>query len=126
MRLGPRLRRATLRLRPVIEVGALVFVLGLLPFSTCVSQRLFHLPCPGCGMTRAVKALALGHWRDSLAFHPLALPLLLGLGATFAVAAGLPDDDPRFERWRDGALRLAGFALGVVWVARLAGVLPRV
>jgi len=39
-------------------------------------------PCPLCGLTRALCALAKGHWRDALHFHalsPLALALLAGL-----------------------------------------------
>ena len=39
-------------------------------------------PCPLCGMTRALFALAKGHWLEALRFHalsPLGLTLLLSL-----------------------------------------------
>lgn len=39
-------------------------------------------PCPLCGMTRAVFALAKGHWAEALHFHalsPLGLAMLLSL-----------------------------------------------
>ncbi len=38
----------------------------------CFSRRLFHLPCPGCGMTRAFAHLAKGEWAAAVADHPLA------------------------------------------------------
>lgn len=41
----------------------------------CLSRRLFHLPCPGCGLTRAFLLLAKGEWKGAGTMHPLA-PLL--------------------------------------------------
>jgi hypothetical protein len=61
----------------------------------CLSRRLFHLPCPACGMTRAFALLAKGRWRDAFSLHPLAPVLalegLLGwLAWGFALAARRP------------------------------------
>lgn len=48
----------------------------------CLSRRLLHIPCPGCGMTRAFAHLAKGEWGAALALHPLApavgLEMVLG------------------------------------------------
>ncbi len=44
--------------------------------SICPSRRFFHLPCPACGLTRAVLHLARGEWGAALVLHPLA-PLLV-------------------------------------------------
>lgn len=33
-------------------------------------------PCPGCGMTRAVFYLLVGNVRESIAMHPMALPIV--------------------------------------------------
>ena len=48
----------------------------------CLSRRLLHIPCPGCGMTRAFAHLAKGEWGAALVLHPLApvvaLEMVLG------------------------------------------------
>lgn len=36
----------------------------------CVFKSLTGIPCPGCGGTRAVLALAKGHLTDSILYHP--------------------------------------------------------
>lgn len=46
----------------------------------CWFRRLSGLPCPGCGLTRSVVALAQGELRASLAFHPFG-PLVLAWAA---------------------------------------------
>ncbi len=52
----------------------------------CPFRRLTGWPCPGCGMTRALNALAHGQWEAALSLHPLSPIaavgwLLLGLSA---------------------------------------------
>lgn len=42
----------------------------------CAFRALFQIPCPGCGMTRALLLLAELRFADSFAAHPAALPLL--------------------------------------------------
>lgn len=37
---------------------------------TCALQRVFHLDCPGCGLTRSFITLAHGQLDASLAFNP--------------------------------------------------------
>ena len=48
--------------------------LGGLP---CVARTLFHLPCPGCGLTRSLTALWQADIVSSFRYHPLGLPLFL-------------------------------------------------
>ena len=43
----------------------------------CAFAMLFHRPCPGCGMTRAVRLLQSGQVEASLRMHPLAVPVLV-------------------------------------------------
>jgi hypothetical protein len=48
----------------------------------CGFRRLTGRPCPLCGLTRAMFALAKGHWSDAIAFHalsPVAALMLVGL-----------------------------------------------
>lgn len=69
-------------------VGA-SWVVAALPTSLgwqrCGLAALLHIPCPGCGMTRAIRLLAAGRFDASLRMHALALPAL-AVGVSFAVA----------------------------------------
>ena len=42
----------------------------------CPFHAITGIPCPGCGMTRGIVAGFEGRFADSVAYHPLALPLL--------------------------------------------------
>jgi hypothetical protein len=93
----------------------------------CLLRRLFHLPCPGCGMTRAFAALAKGDWSAAVALHPLApflaAELILGWVAWgIALAARRPLRLPA----RADTLLLANLAaLVALWLGRVAtGTLP--
>lgn len=74
-----------------IVFGALVGAWWIAPESLGVDLCWFHrvtaLPCPGCGLTRSVVALARGDWRTSVAFHPFG-PLVLAW-ALVAIASVL-------------------------------------
>jgi hypothetical protein len=113
-------------------------------YSLCLSRRL-GLPCPGCGMTRALAHLAKGEWRAALTAHPfspvLAAELALGWllwGVQVVPVANIANiadaaDAGRLSRriWPAGltpmVLVLANLALLVaLWAGRLAaGTLPR-
>jgi len=104
-------------------------------FSICLWRRLFGLPCPGCGMTRALAHLAKGEWGAAVAVHPLspliAGELLFGWLAWGMAALGWAGRLARWQRWL-GPEALAPLLLGNVallsalWMGRLAaGVLPR-
>ena|SRR5690349_212791 len=72
-------------------------------FQLCGFHWLTGRPCPLCGLTRALFALAKGHWRAALGFNPLS-PL------AFAMLAGLFwNDEPLRRRvWTCG---IAAFAI---------------
>ena len=93
----------------------------------CLLRRFFHLPCPGCGMTRALAHLAKGEWSAAVRDHPLApglaLEAILGWTAWgVALAAARPLRLPV----RLDALALANAAaLVALWLGRTAtGTLP--
>jgi Protein of unknown function (DUF2752) len=97
--------------------------------SVCLLRRLFHLPCPGCGMTRAFAALAKGDWAVAIALHPLA-PVLAAELVLGWVAWGLSLVSWRafqpHRRIRIDSLLLANAAaLLALWLGRVAtGTLP--
>lgn len=48
--------------------------------SFCLIRRVFGVPCPGCGMTRALSCAAHGHPRRAIAYNSrviVVLPLLI-------------------------------------------------
>ena len=69
----------------------------------CGFYWLTGLPCPLCGMTRALCALVKGHWSEALHFHalsPLGLAMLLSL---------CWDVSWRPRLWTAGLAALAGY-----------------
>ena len=67
--LAPPSRRA-LRAGSVAAAWVLSAVPVPTGIQTCPAARVFHEPCPGCGMTRALKLLASGQLDASLRMHP--------------------------------------------------------
>jgi len=53
-------------------------------FRICVFRALLDLPCPGCGLTRAMSHLARGSLGQSLDLHPLGPVLALEAGVVWA------------------------------------------
>lgn len=45
--------------------------------SLCMLRNTTGIPCPGCGLTRAIVAAVHGDWRGSFAYHRLG-PLVVG------------------------------------------------
>lgn len=57
---------------------AAVFCGGDAGFMVCPSKWVYHIPCPGCGITRAVVLFSGGRWVDAVALNPnVVLPVLL-------------------------------------------------
>lgn len=45
----------------------------------CLFKKIFHIPCPACGMTRAFKLIFNLKLLDSFSYNILALPLFISL-----------------------------------------------
>lgn len=115
-----------------LAAGWAVFALWTPPAereaSICILRRVL-VPCPGCGMTRAVALLAKGQWGQAMALHPLA-PVLTAQGLTLWAAWGLALLRDRLPRAVSGWLGWGVVAVNValllgVWAVRLAqGTLP--
>ncbi|MGQ0506622.1 MAG: DUF2752 domain-containing protein [Myxococcaceae bacterium] len=79
--------------------ASFVFPIKGLGVDLCMLHAFTGLPCPGCGMTRAIAALSQGEWMTALALNPfsvLAWPTFLVL-AVLALAGAARRD--RFEGW---------------------------
>jgi hypothetical protein len=78
--------RLTLRASRAEVIGAaaaiaLIVAGAFLDRSVCLWQASFGRPCPGCGMTRALVALACGDWQAAWQLNNrsfVVAPLLLG------------------------------------------------
>ncbi len=95
-----------------------------LPFEVCAFKHLTGLPCPTCGLTRALCHAVRGDWGQSFASHPagplLALALFVWMSWSAAEASrGQPIQDA-FRGRLANALVAAGIALSLVfWIVRL-------
>ncbi len=119
--------------RAAIFVGVLASATYLLAAAhvPCGFARMFQIPCPGCGSTRAMLALAHGDLHGLVHYNPLAplMTLLIVALATQALASVLATGT--FRRVGDGAIGLVvsrgvmvvGALEVLVWIARFAGFL---
>ncbi len=122
----PRAVRTAVLVGFVWTIAALPFLFGAVQ---CPTAQLFHVPCPGCGMTRAFRLLAHGDLRASLAMHALAVPTAVSqLALALAtVAATLRFGAPWLllrARWGRAAVGFVGIVLAadlVFWIARALG-----
>lgn len=111
-----------------VAVFGFVGFLMLLGVYQCPFALMTHQPCPGCGLTRASRALLSGDVHAAMHFHPLvfgALPLLaLFFGTNFVmyVRSGtwgwMEQRASRLLTWLFGVFFVL---LVVVWVARFFG-----
>lgn len=114
------------RLVEVLIPVALVVMLLLVDIPTCPTRVMFGVPCPGCGMTRAARALLTGDLGAALRMNPAVFfvgPLAaywLWQPAAEALGLARPRFTWRVPAWTYGALLV--LLLGV-WGLRLAGAL---
>jgi hypothetical protein len=133
----PTLRFSTPILAQVLErratglvIGAAVALhLGLMRFELpawqCTVREALGIPCPGCGLSRAIDALLHGHWQAALARHAFAPVILVALALIIGMAL-LPESlrrpgiaaVARLER-RTGLTALLLVALMLYWLTRL-------
>lgn len=61
----------------ILIIIGLSLILYLFDIRICPFYNLFHIPCPGCGITRATVLLLQGRVIDSFSYNILPIPLLL-------------------------------------------------
>lgn len=99
-------------------------LLGL-PSWQCPILHTVGVPCPGCGLSRAIGALLHADWQTAVTFHAFA-PLFLASLVFMAVVVLLPAEPRRrvvgwtrsFET-RTGLVAIGLVGLMVYWLARL-------
>jgi uncharacterized protein DUF2752 len=98
----------------LLGAGALMNPQRPLPVDLCLLKSLTGIPCPTCGLTRAICNALHGDWAASLAFHPAGILVLFSLVGWIAWSA--------LEAWRGQvigfraqrtAARLAGAAIAI-------------
>lgn len=101
----------------VLAVLALAawFVLTHFTFPTCPSVQYFHIYCPGCGSTRAVKALLSGNILLALRQN-LSIPVLTVIAALYQIEFALKIFGVRFRIPPLHNLKFMVFLL-VLWFA---------
>lgn len=57
--------------------------------SLCPFLRIFHFPCPGCGLTKSIIHLYRGDWAGSFGFHRWGIPFVAF--CVFLLAVSLRD-----------------------------------
>jgi hypothetical protein len=111
-------------------LGGLTFLLAS-AHVPCGFARLSGMPCPGCGSTRAMLALASGDLHSFVRYNPLA-PFMTALVVVLAVQAFASlVATGTFRRAGEGAVGtlvsrgavVIAILSFVVWVARFAGFL---
>jgi Protein of unknown function (DUF2752) len=123
--LGPVLAQRGLAAGLALACAAQVALTALgLPGWPCPFRQATGLPCPGCGLSRAVAALMRGDWGQAMASHAFA-PLAAAAAVALAVAALLPGDARRrlaagveaVER-KTGLSLVLGAGTVLYWLAR--------
>lgn len=120
------------RLRKTAMFTALVAAFGGLLVSAhvpCAFASLFHTPCPGCGSTRAMLALAHGDLAATLRFNPFApamtliIVALLGSAFRSVLTTGTFRDvgSGRLGVFLARAAAVVGLFELALWIARFAG-----
>jgi hypothetical protein len=108
--------------RPTGRLEIVGFLESVLP--ACPIRALLGIPCPGCGLTRALLLCFHGDFAASLDLHPLAPALLAQTIILFAAYSFL-----RAKSMEAAPLKsimgwlpeLNCFALVAVWIYRLSG-----
>lgn len=110
---------------------ARLLVLAVLAFAFFVTWRcplaaVAHVPCPGCGLTRAARLVAHGDFAAATAMHPLVwlvAPLVLGFAAIEVMGYAKTRRWGASKRVPHGTalLVVTALLLFAVWIARFFG-----
>jgi len=100
---------------------AVLYVIALGIFNIdCLITYVFKIPCPACGMTRALISLAKLNFKESFKYHPMAVPLLA------AIFLGLNyNEKPLHKKWVKYTVIIISILVFLVYIIRLiSGTIP--
>ncbi len=83
---------------PVLLAAAAMLPSNGLGIRVCLFRILSGLPCPGCGLTRALSSLLHGDWAAAFSYHPFVFAVFPAL-ALISVHGLLPGEARRRLRW---------------------------
>lgn len=61
----------------------LIFLIYINNYIPCIFKKIFHIPCPACGMTRALKEIITLNIINSFSYNILAFPITIILLVIF-------------------------------------------
>ena len=61
----------------LLVVAGLILLTIIFDARVCPIYNIFHIPCPGCGLTRSVISLFKGHIIESFEYNILGIPIVL-------------------------------------------------
>jgi len=95
----------------------------------CPIRFISGIPCPGCGLSRAMALFIQGHWQSALEMHAFA-PIILAAVGCLAVTAIMPRGIQHqavrhVATWekRSGIIAIVLMAMFIYWGLRLSGLL---
>ncbi len=98
----------------------------------CPIRFVSGVPCPGCGLSRAMALFIQGNWQSAICVHAFAPILLVAVGF-LAISAIMPRElqheaARRVAAWesRTGIVAIALVAMFIYWGLRLSGVLASI
>lgn len=116
------------RIAILVAILPLVAILLFVDLPLCPTATVFHIPCPGCGLTRATRAAVSGEFREAFRYHPLVfvfVPLLSAYAITGSISFlrfGSAHVDLPFQgKFFDTLWLVLLAALIVLWIARFFG-----
>ena len=124
--LGPLLQsRRIIVLLAAVTLALVALTSAGITVWQCPLRSTLGVPCPGCGLTRAMVLLIQGNWQASFDLHAFA-PIFLGIGIILAIGSVLPArlqqmaayQIANFER-RTGIVALLGFSFMLYWFLRI-------
>lgn len=105
----------------LLLVTAFALVAARLRVPICPFAFFFHVPCPGCGLSRATFALLRGDVHAAFAMHPLVFVALPGAVVLALHATSRAPGSVLGERAATAFSAVLATLLFVVWLARFAG-----